>query len=99
ECLGITGAPAVHYTPAAQDVGHALQFCVTATNSSGSATSCSLPTAPVVAAHSGSATPVSADPVERPGEPGKSTSGTKPATGSAVDRGQPNGSPAADRVV
>lgn len=96
-CAPISGATGVNYTPVTADVGHALQFCVTATNSSGSATSCSMPTPAVVASRPGgsSATPVSADPVERPTQPGKSGSGST----ATVDRGQPNGSPASDRVV
>jgi hypothetical protein len=99
-CAPIPGATAADYTPIAADLGHALQLCVTASNSSGSATSCSAPTAAVIAAHpSSGATPVSADPVERPGEPVKSASGSKPAVNSAAERGTPNGSPAADRVV
>jgi hypothetical protein len=104
-CVPIPGATAANYTPTSADVGHALQFCVTATNSGGSATSCSQPTPAVVASHpssstGGGTTANTADPVERPGEPAKqtTTNNTASSTGSA-DRGAPNGSPASDRVV
>ena len=104
-CVAIPGATAANYTPTSTDVGHALQFCVTATNSGGSATSCSQPTPAVVAAHpstnTGGGTPAStADPGERPGEPVKTTTTTVPsASTQSSDRGEPNGSPAADKVV
>lgn len=101
-CLPIDGATALTYTPTGADVGHALVFCVTATNSGGSATSCSVPTAPVVASHptaGGGTTATTADPVERPGQP-VSPSGPAPAANNAVaDRGAANGSPASDQVV
>jgi hypothetical protein len=102
-CVPIPGATGVNYTPTSSDVGHALQLCVTASNSGGSATSCSDPTAPVVASHppasGGGTTTTTADPVERPGAPAPNTSPTSPTGGAAVDRGAPNGTPAADRVV
>ena len=100
-CMPIPGATGVNYTATTADVGHALQFCVTASNSGGSTTSCSLPTAAVLSTRpgSGSTTPVSADPVERPGEATKPSSGSSTATATTGDRGQPNGSPAADRVI
>ena len=99
-CIPIPGATTLDYLPTSADVGHALQFCVTASNSGGSSTSCSAPTAPVVAAHAGagSTTPSSADPVERPGDPTKAISGASSTT-TAADRGQPNGSPASDKAV
>jgi hypothetical protein len=100
-CAPIDGATALTYTPAAADLGHTLVFCVTATNSGGTATSCSTPTAPVVASHpgSGGTTATTADPVERPGQPALS-GGSAPATSTATaDRGAPNGSPASDKVV
>ena len=102
-CVPIPGATGVDYTPTSSDVGHALQFCVTASNSGGSATSCSDPTAQVVASHpptgGGGTTTTTADPVERPGTPASNTVPTSPTSTAAVDRGAPNGTPAADRVV
>jgi hypothetical protein len=97
-CVPIPGANGVNYTPTSADIGHALQFCVTASNSGGSATSCSVPTAAVIASRGSGTTPSSADPVERPGEPTRpsNSTGSKAVLG---DRGQPNGSPAADTVV
>jgi hypothetical protein len=103
-CVPIPGATGMTYSPTSADVGHALQFCVTATNSGGSATSCSAPTPPVVASHppaGGGTTASTADPADRPGEP------TKPgglpvsptAAAQSADRGAPNGTPASDRVV
>ncbi len=99
-CVLIDGANAIGYTPTAQDIGHTLQFCVRATNSGGSATSCSAPTPVVIASHpapaDGShdsatpATPINAG-APHPVVPSGSTA--------TVDRGAPNGSPAADRVV
>jgi hypothetical protein len=102
-CVPIPGATGVDYTPTSADIGHALQFCVTASNSGGSATSCSDPTAPVVASHpptgGGGTTTTTADPVERPGTPASNTTPTSPSSTAAVDRGAPNGTPAADRVL
>jgi hypothetical protein len=100
-CSPIPGATGAHYTPTTADIGHALQFCVTATNSGGSATSCSMPTAPVVASHPvAGTTTTTADPVERPGTPVGPSTGPAPAPSPATaDRGAPNGTPAADRVV
>jgi hypothetical protein len=99
DCVPIAGATGINYTATTADVGHALQLCVTATNSGGSTTSCSAPTPAVVATHpsSGETTTNTADPADRPGEPAK----TAPATSGSAngDRGAPNGSPAADRVV
>ena len=99
-CLPIPGATTADYTPTSADVGHALQFCVTATNSGGSTTSCSVPTAAVIASRAGTPTNT-ADPVERPGTPvpKPSTPLATPPTAGVADRGTPNGSPAADRVV
>lgn len=102
-CQPIPGATGANYTPSTADIGHALQFCVTAANSGGSATSCSAPTAPVVAAHpstNGGTTTTTADPVERPGTPVSSpTSHAAPASSAVADRGTPNGTPASDKVV
>lgn len=98
-CVPINGATAATYTPTSDDVGHTLQFCVTATNSGGSATSCSAPTPAVVASHPASATTGdsrdagAATPTSM-GAPPKPVS-----SGSTAERGSPNGSPAADRVV
>jgi len=95
-CFAIPGATALTYTAAADDIGHALQFCVTGSNSGGSATSCSVPTPPVVARPSSSSTtPSSIETAGRATEPTKPT----PAPSGGSERGQPNGSPAADRVV
>jgi len=96
-CLPIPGATTANYTATTSDVGHALQFCVTASNSGGSAVNCSTPTPAVVSARQsgGGTTPSSADPVERPGA---LTKPSGPGT-TGADRGQANGSPAADRVV
>jgi hypothetical protein len=94
-CVAIDGANALGYTPTSADVGHTLVFCVTATNSGGSATSCSAPTPLVVASHS---SPASTS--DRPGEnaapvsAGGGNSGTSSST-----HGAANGSPAAERVV
>jgi hypothetical protein len=103
DCVPIPGATSANYTPGAGDVGHALQLCVTATNSGGSATSCSPPTATVVASHptSGGTTANTADPSDRPGTPTAPHSGSTPSTTSSQsgDRGAPNGTPAADKVV
>jgi hypothetical protein len=105
-CVPIPGATGVDYTPTSADVGHALQFCVTATNSGGSATSCSAPTPAVIGSHpsgsgGGGTTSGTADPVEQPGQPSKPTpSSTTPGAGpSSGSRGAANGSPAADKVV
>ena len=102
-CQPIPGATGVDYTPTAADLGHALQFCVTAANSGGSTTSCSVPTAAVIASRpsTGGTTANTADPAERPGTPVPSSSTPIPTspTAAAADRGTPNGSPAADRVV
>jgi hypothetical protein len=99
-CVAIPGATGVNYTAGAADVGHALQFCVTASNSGGSSTSCSAPTAAVVASH-----PSSASTADRPGEvttpPASSTPGAAVGVGptATADRGHANGAPAADKVV
>ena len=102
-CVPIDGATALTYTPTTADVGHALVFCVTATNSGGAATSCSVPTAPVVASHpstsDGGTTATTADPAERPGQPVTGGGSTPSAEGAVADRGSPNGSPASDKVV
>jgi hypothetical protein len=103
-CVPIPGATAANYTPTTADIGHALQFCVTATNSGGSATSCSAPTPAVVASHpststGGGTTANTADPGDRPGQPAKPASPAPTASAQAADRGAPNGSPASDRVV
>ncbi|MEA2493099.1 MAG: hypothetical protein QOJ29_1010 [Thermoleophilaceae bacterium] len=108
-CAPIQGANGLNYTATNADVGHALQFCVTATNSGGTATSCSTPTPAVVAAHpQPAATPPSSTPTsgnaetaDRPGEPVKASTGQPAAApgGGSGERGQPNGSPAADKVV
>jgi hypothetical protein len=95
-CVPIPGATNTTYTASPADVGHALQFCVTASNSGGSSTSCSTPTAAVVASHPGSA-----NTADRPGEvstpaPSHATGGP---SGPAPDRGHANGAPAADKVV
>jgi hypothetical protein len=98
-CAAIPGATGATYTAGPADVGHALQFCVTASNSGGSTTSCSTPTAAVVASHPGSA-----NTADRPGEvtpvtPPRSTGGAMAAPTATADRGHANGSPAADKVV
>jgi hypothetical protein len=104
-CVPIGGATGLGYTPGAGDVGHALVFCVTATNSGGSATSCSAPTPAVAAAH-----PTQSEPTDRPGDatPATPGGGGSPApshstpgsgTASAPDRGAANGTPAAEKVV
>jgi hypothetical protein len=100
-CVAIPGATAATYTAGAADVGHALQFCVTASNSGGSSTSCSTPTAAVAASH-----PSSANTADRPGEVTTPPAPTAPASTNAAagpvataDRGHANGAPAADRVV
>lgn len=103
-CDPIPGATAVHYMPTTADVGHSLQFCVTATNSGGSATRCSSPTPAVVSSHpttttGGGTTANTADPNERPGEAAKPTTSIKTPSTPTGDRGQPNGSPASDKVV
>jgi hypothetical protein len=90
-CVPIPGATSAGYTPTAADVDHTLQFCVTATNSGGSATSCSAPTAVVVATR-----PAPASTADRPGQP--ATPGA-PAATTADDRGHANGTTASDRVV
>jgi hypothetical protein len=91
DCLPIPGATAMNYTATTADIGHALQFCVTATNSGGSVMSCSMPTPAVVASHPSTGT------TDRPGDSATPASG--PSGSATVDRGAPNGSPAADRVV
>ena len=101
DCVPIPGATGVDYSPTSGDIGHTLQFCVTATNSGGSSTNCSAPTAAVVATHpttGGGTTTSTADPVERPGQPASSGS-TPTSNNAATDRGEPNGSPASDKVV
>jgi hypothetical protein len=106
-CVAIPGATDVAYTPTTADIGHVLRFCVTGTNSGGSATSCSAPTAVVVAARSGNA-----NTADRPGEPVTPAAPSGPASPAApvsgnvgagqvavADRGNANGAPAADKVV
>jgi hypothetical protein len=83
--MPIAGANAVGYIPTTADIGHALVFCVTATNSGGSTTSCSSPTGAVVSA--------------KHGDPGSPANVVAPATTDGADRGRPNGSPAADKVI
>jgi hypothetical protein len=96
-CVPIPGAADVSYTAATDDIGHALRFCVTASNSGGSATSCSAPTPAAVARPSSSSTtPSSIETAGRATEPAKPAPTTAAGSG---DRGQPNGSPAADKVV
>ena len=98
-CVPIPGATGVNYTASSADIGHALQFCVTASNSGGSTTSCSAPTPAVVASHgSSSTTPSSAGGPERMSEPTRPGTASTPST-SGVDRGAPNGSPATDKAV
>jgi hypothetical protein len=95
-CAPVPGATAGDYTPTNDDIGHPLQFCVTASNSGGSATSCSAPTQPVLPARPSSSNtpPSSIETAGRATEPAKT-----PSAPSGSDRGQANGSPAADRVV
>jgi hypothetical protein len=95
-CVPIDGATGLNYTPTTADVGHTLVFCVTATNSGGSATSCSVPTPVVVASH-----PTPASTADRPGDPITPTSTGTPVGGSSSSpsRGAANGSPASERVV
>lgn len=95
-CVPIDGANGVSYTAGAADVGHTLQFCVTATNSGGSATSCSAPTPVVVAAHPTVATPSDVGPSGTPVSSGGSAG--SPA-GSSAGRGTPNGAGATERVI
>jgi hypothetical protein len=95
-CVPIDGATSTSYKATTADIGHTLSFCVTATNSGGSVTSCSAPTAVVIAAP-----PTSAGTADRPGD--VTPVGTSPASSSGAvggaDRGHPNGTPAADKVV
>jgi hypothetical protein len=101
DCVPIAGATGTNYTATPSDIGHTLQFCVTGTNSGGSVTSCSIPTPVVIAAHpspGGGTTANTADPADRPGEPAKQAPTSSPAA-AGVDRGAPNGTPAADKVV
>jgi hypothetical protein len=99
-CVAIPGATGVSYTAGTADVGHALQFCVTASNSGGSSTSCSAPTAAVVASH-----PSTASTADRPGDVTTPGASSKPGaavgagTTATADRGHANGAPAADKVV
>src|SRR3954452_4194693 len=103
-CVPIAGANGLTYTPTSEDVGRTLQLCVTATNSGGSATSCSTPTAPVIAAHpstsTGSDRTSDASPTSVGGPP---TTPAPPRTGATTtplgDRGAPNGSGASEKVV
>lgn len=104
-CVPISGAADLNYTPGTADVGRTLVFCVTATNSGGSATSCAAPTPVVIAAHP---TQTSTGTGDRPGDatpaspgPGSGTPlGTPSGSSSATpDRGAANGSPAAEKVV
>jgi hypothetical protein len=92
-CATIPGATATDYTAANDDIAHALQFCVTASNSGGSATSCSTPTQPVLPARQTSSN--TTETAGRATEPAK----TLGPAGGGGDRGQANGSPAGDRVV
>lgn len=48
-CVPISGANGLSYTPTSADLGHTLVFCVTASNSGGQTERCSAPTAVVVA--------------------------------------------------
>src|SRR5262249_39506677 len=103
-CIAIPSATGVSYTATGSDVDHTLQFCVTATNSGGSVTSCSVPTPVVIASRPPTSTTNTRGrpgPTPKPG--GGSGSGSAgPPVGSgqaSVDRGSPNGSPASERVV
>lgn len=103
-CLPIDGATGLNYTPTSSDVGKTLIFCVTATNTGGSATSCSAPTPAVIAAHPTQST--STGNGDRPGDatpasPGAGSGTPAPSTQatSSPTRGAANGSPASERVV
>jgi hypothetical protein len=85
DCVPIQDATTAGYMPTDADIGHALMFCVTATNSGGSTMSCSSPTAPVVASNP----PASVSNV---------AAAKDPALAETPDRGRPNGTPAADKV-
>ncbi|MFL5894587.1 MAG: hypothetical protein ACJ76Z_05675 [Thermoleophilaceae bacterium] len=92
-CVAIPGATNTIYKATSDDIGHTLSFCVTATNSGGSATSCSVPTSAVVGSH-----PSAATTADLPGT--VTTPAASPGAGAtSADRGHPNGSPAADKVV
>lgn len=91
DCQPIAGANGTSYVPVTADIGHALVFCVTATNSGGSATSCSAPTTAVVAGLTA--------PSGNSGSSSAALSGASPESPSSIDRGQPNGTPASDRAV
>lgn len=97
-CVTIPGATGLDYAPTAADVGHTLVFCVTATNSGGSATSCSPATGVVLAQHttSGSVPPSTGTPAGN--GPGDGRAGTTDSSNGS-DRGATNGSPASDRAV
>jgi hypothetical protein len=99
-CVPIDGATGLSYTPRLDDVGHTLQFCVTGTNSGGSATSCAAPTPVVIAAHPST----SGDGAASPADAGSPSTATPAPTGSGSgiasgSRGAANGSPATDRAV
>lgn len=100
DCVPIPGATNSTYSVTSADLGHALQFCVTASNSGGSTTRCSTPTEAVIASHP--STTSNAGIADRPGEPTLVSSGatqTSASAGAGADRGAPNGSPASEKVV
>jgi hypothetical protein len=95
-CAAIDGATSLTYTATSSDIGHTLVFCVTATNSGGSATSCSAPTPVVVATHPTSTSDGGGDAL--PADAGGTATPASSLT-YAINRGRANGSPASDRVV
>jgi hypothetical protein len=94
-CTPIPSATGPDYAAAPDDLGHALQLCVSASNSGGSAMSCSAPTSAVVAARQSSSNSAPIETAGRATEPAKTPDGTSADS----DRGHANGLPAADRVV
>ena len=100
-CVAISGATGTSYTPTTQDLGSTLVFCVTASNSGGSATSCSAPTPVVIAAHPTTSSSTTDTRNSDTSATPTSFGAPQPTSGSNVStaRGTPNGSPASDRVV
>jgi hypothetical protein len=100
-CVPIAGATNTTYSVTSSDLGHALQLCVTASNSGGSTTRCSVPTPAVIASHP--STTSNAGIADRPGEPTTVTPAAaapaQPGASDTAGRGTPNGTPAADKVV
>lgn len=100
-CVPITGATGITYTPTSADTGSTLVFCVTATNTGGSTTSCSAPTPVVIASHPSPTTSTGTQTADvaptNVGSPAPQTTETSAAT--TTPQPGSTGSRAPERVV